>query len=212
MNERENRTKRNPMLEASERDSQKEARQRDESRIYVASLSDYNNGILHGRWIDATEDVEEMWTHVTEMLRSSPTALRFGQVAEEWAIHDYEGFGDLRLGEYEPLSKIAMLAGGIQKHGLAFSAWVAHVGEQSADLIEQFEDRFQGRWESREAYSEDMLDELGANRFLDEAPQWLQGYLTLDVAGFARDLELGGDIVAIEANDEEGGVWVLSGH
>ena len=35
--------------------------------------------------------------------------------AEEWAIHDYEGFGALRLGEWESLervaAKVAMLSG-----------------------------------------------------------------------------------------------------
>ena len=30
--------------------------------------------------------------------------------AEEWAIHDYEGFGPLRLGEYEDLGTISQIA------------------------------------------------------------------------------------------------------
>lgn len=54
--------------------------------IYAASLSDYNNGILHGAWIDADEDVERMSGEITEMLADSPTTKRYGEPAEEWAI------------------------------------------------------------------------------------------------------------------------------
>jgi antirestriction protein len=146
------------------------------------------------------------------MLAESPTAEQYSDIAEEWAIHDYEGFGELRLGEYESLRKVAKIASGIEKHGLAFSAWISHVGERSDELIDQFEDRFQGRWESRQAYAEYMLGELGAGRVVDEAPEWLRGYLSLDVAGFAHDLELGGDIEVVDASDDDGGVWVWSGH
>ena len=36
-------------------------------RIYVASLSDYNNGILHGRWIEAVDDPEAMQDEIDAM-------------------------------------------------------------------------------------------------------------------------------------------------
>lgn len=185
-----------------------EASSRDGPRIYVASLSDYNHGILHGRWIEATYDPEAMQDAIADMLAASPTTARYGDVAEEWAIHDYEGFGELRLDESEALSTVARVAGGIRQHGIAFAAWVAHVGQHSTDLIAQFEDHYLGQWESVEAYTENMLNDLGAERTIDEAPQWLQPYLALDVAGFARDLVTGGDIVAIEVPD--GGVLIFS--
>jgi len=54
-----------------------------EYRIYVASLSDYNAGRLHGAWIDATQDADEIEAEVQEMLAASPEP-----IAEEWAIHD----------------------------------------------------------------------------------------------------------------------------
>ncbi|HCN93064.1 MAG TPA: antirestriction protein ArdA, partial [Hyphomonas sp.] len=53
----------------------------DRPRIYVACLAAYNNGRLHGRWIDAT-DPHEVWQHVRGMLAASPEP-----DAEEWAIH-----------------------------------------------------------------------------------------------------------------------------
>lgn len=178
-------------------------------RIYAASLSDYNNGILHGRWIDATSDIVEMQQAISEMLATSPTTARHGEPAEEWAIHDYDDFGDIRVDEHQSLATIAKWAEGIERHGEAFAAWVAHVGETGDDLIEQFEDRYQGEWESIEAYAEYLLDELSAKRVIDEAPEWLQPYLKLDVEGFARDLELGGD--AIAADSPRGRSWIFGG-
>ena len=35
-------------------------------RIYVASLSDYNAGRLHGVWLDANQDVEELQAAVDD--------------------------------------------------------------------------------------------------------------------------------------------------
>ncbi len=40
-------------------------------RIYVACLASYNNGVLHGAWIDATSDADAMQEQVDTMLRAS---------------------------------------------------------------------------------------------------------------------------------------------
>lgn len=74
--------------------------------IYVASLTDYNNGILHGRWIDALLSPAEIHRQIHEMLAGSPTTTRTGEPAEEWAIHDHEGFGDVRLDAHESVDDI----------------------------------------------------------------------------------------------------------
>jgi antirestriction protein len=177
-------------------------------RIYAASLSDYNNGILHGQWIDATSEVEEMQQAINQMLAASPTTARYGEPAEEWAIHDYEDFGDIRVDENQSLATIAKWADGIERHGEAFAAWIAHVGEQSGDLIEQFEDCYQGEWESVEVYAQYLLDELGAQHVIGEAPEWLQPYLKLDVEGFARDLEASGDVEASPTMAGATWIWV----
>lgn len=53
--------------------------------LYVASLSDYNNGHLLGVWIDLDDATErdEIDEAIAEMLRGSKYP-----VAEEWAVHD----------------------------------------------------------------------------------------------------------------------------
>lgn len=40
-------------------------------KFYASCLSSYNNGVLHGRWIDAESDVDAMQEQVNAMLRAS---------------------------------------------------------------------------------------------------------------------------------------------
>lgn len=56
-------------------------------RVYAACLAAYNNGILHGCWLDVTDDVDKLRAEVAAMLADSPES-----GAEEWVIHDYDGF------------------------------------------------------------------------------------------------------------------------
>jgi antirestriction protein len=205
-----------------------EAEPRDGPRLYVASLSDYVNGVLHGRWIDAVLEVETMQDEIGQMLAESPTARETGMPAEEWAIHDYDNFGPIRAGEYQALGTIASWVEGIGQYGQAYAAWIAHVADNAGRIgtgsedggevggragrnsaIEEFEEQYLGEWDSLEDYAETFLDDLGAQEAIDKADSWLQPYLKVDVSGFARDLDLGGDVIVVER--PEGGVWVWRG-
>ncbi len=41
-------------------------------KIYMADLAAYNNGYLHGVWIDATEELDAIQDQVNDMLKTSP--------------------------------------------------------------------------------------------------------------------------------------------
>jgi antirestriction protein len=119
-------------------------------RIYAASLSDYNDGRLHGVWIDLDSDttVEDIEDQISAMLKASPFARsefaqRYGMLAEEWAIHDYEGFGGIRLHESESLDRIVAIVDGIGRFGNAYLAWVLDTGEIDTGT---FEDEYQGEY------------------------------------------------------------------
>jgi len=171
-------------------------------RIYVASLSDYNNGRLHGAWIDAAQDERSLHRCIQEMLRASPCP-----GAEEWAIHDYDGFDFVYLSESESLHTVSRIARGIARHGRAFAAWASEVGVDSPDL-DQFEDVYLGRWESGRAFAEEMLDELGClEDFNRHIPEHLAPYITFDYESFINDLVFNGDISTVE--DSDGSVFVF---
>ncbi len=69
-------------------------------RIYVACLASYNSGILWGEWIDATQDPSDIYDDISTMMAESPI-----ENSEEWAVQDYENFGDCQIDEYESIEK-----------------------------------------------------------------------------------------------------------
>ncbi len=95
-------------------------------RIYVASLADYNAGRLYGSWIDANQSAECIHDEIAQMLATSKEP-----IAEEWAIHDYEYFGDLQLSEYEGIDQVAEAAFQITEHGPVFASLLSYVGVTS---------------------------------------------------------------------------------
>jgi antirestriction protein len=170
-----------------------------EPRIYVASLSDYNAGILHGAWLNAAQETSVLNAGIAEMLNRSPSG-----GAEEWAIHDFEGFGTYRLSEYESIDKVGRLARGIVRHGEAFSAWAGYLGTNDWDTLDQFEDFYLGRWDSVSDYAEAFIDELDLREELEKVAPNLGPYISIDYEALGRDLSLGGDVVALDTSDGHG--------
>lgn len=161
-------------------------------RIYVASLSDYNAGRLHGRWIDAAQSAEDIQAEVDEMLAASPEP-----IAEEWAIHDYDDFHGIELGEYESFEKVAELAQLLDEHGAAYAAYVDMEGAEYA-TAEGFEEDYCGQWDSEQAYAEEFADDIG---LLTEVPDSLSSYF--DWEKWTRDL-FRGDYYSVDAGLGEG--------
>lgn len=144
-------------------------------RIYVACLAAYNNGQLHGAWIDAAQSADAIHEAIRAMLASSPIP-----GAEEWAIHDYEDFGGIQLSEYEGIDRVAEIAALLVEYGEPFGAWYSY--DPSAD-VSDFRDAYRGEYESEEAYAEELVDDTG---MLDSIPENLRYYF--DYGRFARDL------------------------
>lgn len=166
-------------------------------RIYVASLSDYNAGRLVGEWIDADQDADDIHAAIQAMLATSKE-----EVAEEWAIHDYEGFGDLKLSEYESIERVAEIGQAIAEHGDAMAAFLGY--DSSRDPSE-FADAYLGHFDKLEDYAENLLDDMGV---FDNVNDMLRTYF--DVEQYARDLDMGGDVYTVD--DPSGGVFVFDGH
>jgi antirestriction protein len=173
-------------------------------RIYVASLSDYNAGRLHGVWLHADADAEMLAEGVQQMLDTSPES-----GAEEFAIHDFESFGPLRIDEFEPLEGLSRIGRGIGQHGLAFAHWADLVGTRDSDSLDRFEDAYLGHFASSAEYAESLIEDTGLQTEIDTAiPDFLSAYVQIDFEGFGRDLELSGDITT-SAGD--GGIYIFDG-
>jgi antirestriction protein len=176
-------------------------------QIWVGSLSDYNNGVLHGAWLDAAREPEAIEADIHTMLAASPWTARTGEPAEEWGIFDTDNFGDCRIDQHEDLDWVSGVAQGIAAHGLAFAAW-ADVIEDPA-LLAGFEEAYIGEYDSLEAYAEQLVDELGYTQILDDnLPKHIRRYVDINTAGLAQDMWLNGTVHVYHRPG--GGVWIFN--
>ncbi len=167
----------------------------DEIRIYVSDLAAYNNCILHGVWIDATEDLEVSQEQINTMLASSPV-----EDAEEYAIHDYEGFGGYPVSEYEGIQSIHEMACFIEKHGKLGGELLSFECGNVYSAIRTIDDQYNGCYSSLAGFAEELTEDTS------EIPENLEFYIDDEKMG--RDLEYCGDIFTIEtAHDEVHVFW-----
>lgn len=160
-------------------------------RVYAACLAAYNNGILHGRWIDAAQDPDDIWREISAMLSSSPIPN-----AEEHAFHDFEGFGKADIPEYAGVGTIARLAAFIVERGEDLGGGVLeHFGGEIGDAEAAFED-YAGEWKSLADFAQDLTEETGT-----EIPKPLEYYIDWQAMG--RDMEMSGEIFTVQTGFEE---------
>ncbi len=159
-------------------------------RIYVACLAAYNNGYLHGEWIDASQDEEALFLEVQKILLASPM---FG--AEEFAIHDYEGFGDISINEYTELKTISEIANFVEEYdelGAAVLGYVDGDIDQARKLLEEY---YHGEHDSEEEFAYYWIHEVDCR----EIPEFLQYYI--DYKAMARDFFIN-DFFSLEVSNK----------
>jgi len=179
-------------------------------QIYIACLASYNNGTLHGKWIDATSDVDEMQEDVNALLRSSKqpnvmvecptcggvchvraclTCKGSGEVpsAEEFAIHDFDGIPN--IGEYCGLQAVADYVEFVEAHD-SFKAdeIKAVLDDCCGDLAlakERLEDGYCGTFDGFRDFADEYVDDC---ILPDVKNETARNYFDYD--SFARDLEM----------------------
>ena len=158
-------------------------------RIYVADLAAYNNGKLHGVWINATDDLDDIWAQINEMLASSPEGF-----AEEYAIHDHEGFDGYSLGEYEGIEAVHEVACFIEEYPDFAGELLNHFSDLD-EARSMAEDNYCGCYSSIADYAQELTEGTG------EIPQHLEHYI--DYESMGRDMEMSGNIFTIEVGYQE---------
>lgn len=158
--------------------------------IYVACLAAYNNAKLHGTWIDATQDLDTIWDEVNAMLKASPEPN-----AEEWAIHDHEGFEGIRMSEWTGLEEVHQLAAFVEAHGRLGAMVLDYYGNDIDEALTALEERYHGQYRSLADFAQELTEETTT------IPENLAYYIDYERMG--RDLEMSGDIFTIETRLEE---------
>lgn len=125
--------------------------------------------------------------------------------AEEWAVHDHEGFGGWAMGEYPSLDDVAAVADILtdgddaKARGFRFLLWN---GYSVSGAIDKAEDVIMSEGPAVAAV-ESYYEETGQ---IDERPEWAQNHI--DWESIARDWQAGGDLVAWE-DPADGSAWCI---
>ena len=162
--------------------------QNSEIRIYVACLASYNNAILHGVWIDANQDEDKILDAISEMLARSSIPH-----AEEYAIHDYEGFEGVSIAEYQGIKSVSEIAEFIEEYGTLGAKLLDYYSE-----IEEAKQALKERYFGQYSSVSDFCEESITNQC--DIPKELEYYI--DYERMARDWELT-DLLTIETAFEQ---------
>mgnify|MGYP000999438662 CR=1 FL=1 len=160
-------------------------------RIYVASLADYTAGRLLGRWIDASQSAKAIDEEIAALLAASPEPF-----AEEWAIHDYEGFGSYRLSESSPVDDVAEMVALAAERGPVVFELLAR-GHDLAEARKMMDDCYRGAYASHAECVEESIEDCFSDA-LNELPGFVRYHI--DYAAIAHDFECSGDQFTIECD------------
>lgn len=165
-----------------------------ETKIYIADLAAYNSGYLHGIWVDASDEVDDIQDRINAMLEASPV-----EESEEYAVHDYEGFGSYSVGEYDSIQTLHEVACYIEEYP-DFGAELLNYYSDIDEAKKAAEESYIGCYGSLSDYAQELTEQTG------NIPQHLELYIDYERMG--RDMEMSGDIFTIEtAHDEVHIFW-----
>jgi antirestriction protein len=131
--------------------------------IYVACLAAYNNGKLHGAWIDLEGDIDEegIQEGIDWILSHSPEP-----GAEEYAVHDSAGLpGHLSCTEWPALGELVSWVDGLSAYADEDTreAYQLACDDQGQTLTEDgFRGTYCGTYSSGEYYARELAEEWGS--------------------------------------------------
>lgn len=101
--------------------------------------------------------------------------------AEEWAIHDHEGFEGISISEHHDLDEVVMHAQMLSEHDGAWAAYVGVVGEHYA-TEDGFTSSYRGEYSSPEDYAEETINDCYDTKSMGTLANYI------DYEKFAHDL------------------------
>lgn len=140
-------------------------------RIYVACLASYANGLLYGKWINAAQGRDALVAEVKQLLANSPES-----GAEEYMVHDFEGFYALKIDAYESLEDISQKAQFILAHGALGAALIHHFHDNIEAAEAAMDENYRGEYASELDYAIHLFDEF----YLNSIPEQVHSYVNYE--------------------------------
>lgn len=152
--------------------------------VYCGTYAKYNDGSLYGAWIDLTSfDTYDEFIEFCNRLHHD-------EDDPELMFQDYEGYprdwySESCMGP-ETFDKIKEYWNLSEDERDAYEAFINYRGEDAT--IEDFHDRYCGKWDSGADFAEDLLDQSGDLR---DIPIWIRS--CIDFEAVWRSLDTAGD-------------------
>lgn len=157
----------------------------DAPAVYISTYKKYNNGSLKGMWLDLTTfSSYEEFVDVCKFLHRD-------EQDPEFMTQDFSGFPRIMYFEsglmcedsFDVIREVADMDDEDEREAAwSFIRWFGS-GKITTKMIDQFHERYCGRWDSEKDFAEDLAVQCG---YLDEMPEHLQSYF--DYKAFAYDL------------------------
>jgi len=146
--------------------------------IYVGTYKKYNEGSLYGQWLDLTEYADK-----DEFLQAC-AELHADEEDPEFMFQDWEGINDKYISESSISDDFftfqANTADFDEDKLAAYETFISVFGN---DDISEFEDSFQGAYDSEEDFTYQLVEDCG---YLSGVPETVANYF--DYEKFSRDL------------------------
>ena len=131
------------------------------------------------------------------MLKDSPL-----EDAEEWAIHDFEGFDGAAISEYEGIQRVVNIAMFLNEYPDIGGALLSHFCGDLDESHNAAEEQYHCCYRSLADYAQEITEETS------EIPKHLECYIDYDRMG--RNMEISGDAFTIETAHVQ--VHIFWGH
>ena len=149
-------------------------------KTFVTCLAAYNNGHLHGRWVEVTSDPDELRDAIAAVLADSPAP-----GAEEHFFTDYDTSLNMSVpfGEYESIETLCEFVEAVERCDDE-EAFAAAYGEFYGEGLDSVVDRAESCY--RADTFQDFADEWADELLLTDVPEPARFYFDYDA--HARDL------------------------
>ena len=126
-------------------------------QVFVGCLAAYNDGKIHGAWVEAV-DLVELNTNARFILFTSPIP-----GAEEWMISDNLNFQGINFNQYTPTEEVVAIATALKEYGKPFAIYRKYYGgyDVTAEFIQHFKEDYKGIFSEREDFVYEELKRRG---------------------------------------------------
>lgn len=168
-------------------------------RVYIACLAAYNSGVMHGEWVEVTGDVDALKEEIARILKESPE-----EDAEEWAVHDHEGFGSYNVTEWPDLEALCDHVAAYEESSHdsdLIDGVIADRNCTAREAIAIIDTDYQGEYDDLECWAEQFLQDTGSVNLSRDLSYYF------DYEKYGRDREMEGSIIAIPSGSKVHVLW-----